>query len=169
MVGLAWLLRGRIGRGPLAALLFFGGTLLPAIGFLDVYPMRYSYVADHFQYLASLGPIAGGITGLFQGWGVDTSEWSRAMLQHGQVKPEHLINLNAFGIIVGQVAIAYMVRKLKPLTCIILGSFITVVSFLFYLIGQGGWIMVFSISTRLDLWSTHNTLPVLPFSLPETT
>src|SRR5262249_5859148 len=30
----------------------------PALGFLDVYPFRYSFVADHFQYLASLAPIA---------------------------------------------------------------------------------------------------------------
>lgn len=52
-----WLLRRRIGRGPLAAALFFGGTLLPALGFFDVYPMRFSWVADHFQYLAGLGLI----------------------------------------------------------------------------------------------------------------
>jgi tetratricopeptide (TPR) repeat protein len=51
------LLRRRLGRGPLVAALFFGGTLLPALGFINVYPMRYSYVADHFQYLASLGII----------------------------------------------------------------------------------------------------------------
>ncbi len=50
-------LRRRIGRGPLVALLFFGGTLLPALGFVNVYPMRYSFAADHFQYLASIGPI----------------------------------------------------------------------------------------------------------------
>jgi tetratricopeptide (TPR) repeat protein len=52
-----WRYRSRIGRGPLAAALFFGGTLTPALGFVDVYPMRFSFVADHFQYLASLGPI----------------------------------------------------------------------------------------------------------------
>ncbi len=44
-------------RGPLAALLFFVAALLPALGFVDVYPFRFSFVADHFQYLASLGPI----------------------------------------------------------------------------------------------------------------
>jgi len=30
-------------------------TLGPALGFVDVYPMRFSFVADHFQYLASIG------------------------------------------------------------------------------------------------------------------
>jgi protein O-mannosyl-transferase len=49
---------GRVGRGPLAGILFFGGSILPALGFVNVYPMRYSYVADHFQYLASMGLIA---------------------------------------------------------------------------------------------------------------
>jgi protein O-mannosyl-transferase len=44
-------------RGPLAGFLIFAGTLFPVLGFLNVYPFRYSYVADHFQYLASLGII----------------------------------------------------------------------------------------------------------------
>ncbi len=56
MVGL-WLLQSRMGRGPLAAVLLFAGTLFPALGFLDVYPMRFSFVADHFQYLASIAVI----------------------------------------------------------------------------------------------------------------
>jgi len=51
-------LRRRIGLGPLVAFAFFVATLGPALGFVDVFPMRYSFVADHFQYLASLGPIA---------------------------------------------------------------------------------------------------------------
>ncbi len=52
-----WAARERLGRGPLVAVLFFAGTLLPALGFFDVYPMKYSFVADHFQYLASIGLI----------------------------------------------------------------------------------------------------------------
>ncbi len=55
---LCWLMRRRLGRGPLAALLFFAGTLSPALGFFNVYPMRYSWVADHFQYLAGIGLLA---------------------------------------------------------------------------------------------------------------
>ena len=44
-------------RGPLAGLLFFTGTLFPVWGFLNVCWFMFSYVADHFQYLASLGII----------------------------------------------------------------------------------------------------------------
>ena len=51
-------LRSRIGRLPLASLLYFGGTLFPVLGFLDYGFMEYSFVAERFQYLASLGPIS---------------------------------------------------------------------------------------------------------------
>ena len=49
---LAWRFRERLGRGPLAFLLLFGGVLFPAMGFFNVYPMRFSWVADHFAYQA---------------------------------------------------------------------------------------------------------------------
>ncbi len=52
-------------RGLLAGYLFFCGTLAPVLGFFNVYPFVFSYVADHFQYLASLGiivPIASALT-----------------------------------------------------------------------------------------------------------
>jgi tetratricopeptide (TPR) repeat protein len=58
VIFILWVMRRRIGKGPLVAVLFFAGTLVPALGFFDVYPMRFSYVADHFQYLASIGLIA---------------------------------------------------------------------------------------------------------------
>ncbi|HUL73738.1 MAG TPA: glycosyltransferase family 39 protein, partial [Vicinamibacterales bacterium] len=65
-----WWYRTR-SRAPLAAMLFFGGTLFPALGFVNVYPFVYSFVADHFQYLACLGPIAlaaGGVATLAGRW-----------------------------------------------------------------------------------------------------
>ncbi len=52
-------------RGPLAGYLYFCGTLVPVLGFIDVFPFLFSYVADHFQYLASLGvivPVASALT-----------------------------------------------------------------------------------------------------------
>lgn len=57
-LALLWIWRRRLGRGPLAAALLFVGMLFPALGFFDVYPMRYSFVADHFQYLACLPILA---------------------------------------------------------------------------------------------------------------
>jgi protein O-mannosyl-transferase len=50
--GVAFALRGRA-RGPLASALLYTGTLFPALGFVNVYPFIYSFVADHFQYLAA--------------------------------------------------------------------------------------------------------------------
>jgi len=57
LAAVLWVLRRRW-RGPLAGLLFFVGTLFPVLGFFNVFPFIYSFVADHFQYLASLGVIA---------------------------------------------------------------------------------------------------------------
>jgi tetratricopeptide (TPR) repeat protein len=57
LTALLWCWRRR-SRAPLAAWLFFVGSLFPALGFFNVYPFLFSYVADHFQYLASLGLIA---------------------------------------------------------------------------------------------------------------
>lgn len=49
---------GRIGRGPAAAAMLYCGLLFPALGFFDVYPFRYSFVADHFQYHATTAGLA---------------------------------------------------------------------------------------------------------------
>ena len=71
LVAALWLLRGRIGRGPLAGVLFFGVTLSPVLGFVDFNFMLFSFVADRYQYLASIGittvvvaAAAGGMTAL---------------------------------------------------------------------------------------------------------
>ena len=53
-----WLLRGRIGRGPLAGALYFALTLGPVLGFVDYGYMQFSFVADRFQYLAGIGVLA---------------------------------------------------------------------------------------------------------------
>jgi tetratricopeptide (TPR) repeat protein len=55
VAGLWWLRRWS--RAPIAAVLYFVVTLAPALGFVSAFPFRYSYVADHFQYLASIGII----------------------------------------------------------------------------------------------------------------
>lgn len=64
LLGTLYALRGRIGRGPLAAVLIYAGVLSPALGFFDVFPFRYSWVADHFQYHASIALITLAAAGL---------------------------------------------------------------------------------------------------------
>jgi len=71
LAGVLWWLRNR-SRAPLAAFVCFTATLFPALGFFNVYPFRYSFVADHFQYLACIGPIAlaagaGSASGVLRG------------------------------------------------------------------------------------------------------
>jgi protein O-mannosyl-transferase len=64
LLAITWRLRQNF-RGPLAGALVFLGLLFPALGFINVYPFIYSFVADHFQYLACVGPLtllAAGIT-----------------------------------------------------------------------------------------------------------
>ena len=83
-VGL-WLLRKR-SRGPLAAMLLFSGTLFPALGFFNVYPFRFSFVADHFQYLASVAVIAlccAGLARLAIKWNLDVKAAMAAALALG--------------------------------------------------------------------------------------
>ena len=53
-----WLLRERLGRGPLAGALYFALTLGPVLGFVDYGYMQFSFVADRFQYLAGIGLLA---------------------------------------------------------------------------------------------------------------
>ena len=50
--------RHAIGRGPIAAVVFFVATLSLLLGFVPVYTFRFSFVADHYQYLASIGLVA---------------------------------------------------------------------------------------------------------------
>ena len=70
LLGGLWWQRRRF-PGALAAFLFFAGSLFPALGFFNVYPFIYSYVADHFQYLASLGILAA----IAAGWGAACARW----------------------------------------------------------------------------------------------
>ncbi|MCX5661191.1 MAG: tetratricopeptide repeat protein [Planctomycetota bacterium] len=58
LVTMLWMLRRRIGRGPVAAVAFFGLTVFPALGFVNIYPMRFTWAADHYQYVACIGLIA---------------------------------------------------------------------------------------------------------------
>ena len=53
-----WTLPGRAGRALFFAAAYYVVSLFPVLGFFSVYFFRYSFVSDHFQYLASMGPLA---------------------------------------------------------------------------------------------------------------
>lgn len=115
------------------------------------------YIRDYVDtrdLVRTFSPIAALITGLFQHLGVDTSTWGKAVLDRGQIKPEHLINLNSLGIIFLQIPISLLARRLPALVTIITGVLITAASFLFHLFGALGWmvvtaVMVFSVGEML--------------------
>lgn len=74
MAGL-WGVRGKIGRGPFFAVLFYLLTLAP-IPFLDInFVLQHAFVADHFQYLPSLSLCALGGAGLDRLMNVSRFRW----------------------------------------------------------------------------------------------
>lgn len=72
-----WLKRNSWGRPALVAIGYFVGVLLPALGFFNIFPFRYSFVADHFQYLAAIGPLALAAAGV---------TWLSARLKNSDVQ-----------------------------------------------------------------------------------
>ena len=63
-VAAVFFLLARRNRTPLAAFLFFIGNLFPVMGFFYIGWFMFSFVADHFQYVASLGIIVPAAAGL---------------------------------------------------------------------------------------------------------
>jgi tetratricopeptide (TPR) repeat protein len=51
-------IRPRAGRGPEVAMAFYVATLAPMSGLIMLFTFQYTYVADHYQYAACIGPLA---------------------------------------------------------------------------------------------------------------
>jgi tetratricopeptide (TPR) repeat protein len=73
-----YFLRRYLGRSIEVAAAFFVATLSPVLGFIMLYTFRYTFVADHYQYLACIGPIALVSAGLVNL--ADTFKKSRAVI-----------------------------------------------------------------------------------------
>ena len=129
----------RVGEGPyLVFLLLMAGFWT---SFNQIFMTLPEYIRDYVD-TSDLMPI---VTGIVRLTGGDPDTWSRALLENGQIKPEYLINLNAGAIVLFQVLVAYLVRKTTPLVSIIAGVTVTIASFLVYLAGATGWVVVSAI------------------------
>ena len=53
-----WFIQAKWGRALFFAATCYVVSLFPVLGFFSVFFFRYSFVSDHFQYLASMGPLA---------------------------------------------------------------------------------------------------------------
>jgi len=65
LAGVVFLLRKRFGRGPETAFVWVAAMLSPLLGFIMLYTFKYTFVADHYVYVALLGPVALVAAGVF--------------------------------------------------------------------------------------------------------
>jgi dipeptide/tripeptide permease len=126
----------RVGEGRYLIFLFL------MAGFWTSFNQIFMTLPEYIRDYVDTSDLVAGVSAFANLVGADIDTWSRALLEHGQIKPEFIINLNAFGIICFQVLISWLVRRTSPLTSIILGVTVTVASFLIYLAGASGWVVV---------------------------
>jgi len=62
-----WLVPAKWSRAVFVAVAYYVVSLFPVLGFFNVFFFRYSFVSDHFQYLASMGPLALAGAGIVTG------------------------------------------------------------------------------------------------------
>jgi tetratricopeptide (TPR) repeat protein len=85
ILSIFWLERARWSRAFFFAFGYFVVALLPVLGFIDEFPFRLSFVFDHFQYLASMGPLAlaGALLARFSNFIFPEKPWLRSSLCAG--------------------------------------------------------------------------------------
>jgi protein O-mannosyl-transferase len=80
-----WRKRASWSRPWFFVLAYFLAALLPVLGLVDHYFLRYSFVGDHFQYLAGMGPLALAGAGLarFPDYTLSGKRWLQSTLCAG--------------------------------------------------------------------------------------
>jgi tetratricopeptide (TPR) repeat protein len=101
-----WLIRAKWSRAIFFAAAYYVVSLFPVLGFFSVYFFRYSFVSDHFQYLASMGPLA------LAGAGIVT-----IVGRFGETPSQLASDTDALQFSGGSIAAIGWKSSLLPLTC----------------------------------------------------
>ena len=122
----------------------FGLFLLLMSGFWTSFNQIFYTLPLYIRDFTDTTGILNAFTGVmsFVGLSGSIEALKNSMAVAGQVNPEYIININAGAIILFQVAVSYLVTRLKPFTTIFWGVMITVVSFTILIFGTIGWIVV---------------------------
>jgi len=92
-----WLIRAKWSRAVFFAAAYYVVSLFPVLGFFSVYFFRYSFVSDHFQYLASMGPLALAGAGIVTGCSrLAASRWLSSLpsiSRHGTMVRTRLVGI----------------------------------------------------------------------------
>jgi dipeptide/tripeptide permease len=117
--------------------------LLLMAGFWTSFNQLFITLPEYIRDYTDTGDIVRSLA--FLGFPQDTT--NPVWFDLGKIKPEYLINLNAFGIICFQVVVSWFLRKVKPFQTIVSGILVTAVSFLVFFKGLAGWYVVAAILT----------------------
>lgn len=91
-------------------------------------------------------PVMDAVVSLAGALGLDTGADSGISMifadKNGGLKPEHFVNINAFCIICFQVLVSIFNERIKPLIGIMIGIFLTALSFVLIGIGANAWLII---------------------------
>ena len=109
----------------------FGLFLLLMSGFWTSFNQIFYTLNLYIQDFVDTSDLMNAATSIMAFIGLEGSiqGFRDSMVNEGQMNPEYIININAFGIIFFQVLVSYLVTRLKPFTTIFWGTIITVLSF----------------------------------------
>lgn len=95
-------------------------------------------------------PVMNAILAVGAALGLDTgADGGLAMVfmdKNGGLKPEHFVNINAFCIICFQVIVSILNDRIKPLIGIMIGIFLTAVSFALIGLGANAWLIIIGVA-----------------------
>lgn len=100
------------------------------------------YIADSVDTKPVMDALVAAAGALGFETGSDSALAMVFMDKNGGLKPEHFVNINAFCIICFQVVISILNARIKPLIAIMIGIFLTALSFVMIGLGANAWLII---------------------------